>query len=192
MKRIYCTTLILSLLAVLLAGSSPATLTAAQVPLAQPNTQYPISNITTFTVSGTIRDPDDLPVPDVEVGVSSEYEWDEETTDGNGFYSVEVTGPTWLRFYIEPLVEARLARMVVYEDGPFNSNTTLDFDLVAGHLFAGEVQGPTGDSVYLPWGADIIALTNPPPENVSYSFWTHWRDGTFEIVYPPDVYNFIC
>ncbi|MBC8422440.1 MAG: VCBS repeat-containing protein, partial [Chloroflexi bacterium] len=125
------------------------------------------------------------------MGVSSEHEWDEDTTDENGFYSVEVSGPTWLRFYIEPLVETRLARVIVYEEGPFNSNTTLDFDLVAGHLFSGEVQSPTGDSVYLPWGADIIALTNPPPENVSFSFWTNWRDGTFEIVYPPGVYSIL-
>ncbi len=184
MKRIYCTILVVCLLAGLLVGSSPATLAA------RPSSAYPLTSAA-FTLSGTIRDPDGLPVLDVEVGISSEHEWDEDTTDENGFYSVEVTGPTWLRFYIEPPVETRLARVVIYEEGPFNSNTTLDFDLVAGHLFSGEVQSPTGDSTYLPWGADIIALTNPPPENVSYSFWTKWRDGTFEIVYPPDVYSIL-
>ncbi len=191
MKRIYCITLILGLLAVLLAGSSPAALTAAQVPLVQPNTQYPISNTATFTVSGTIRDPNGFPVADVEVGVSSEYEWDEDVTDENGFYSVEVSGPTWLRFYVEPPLETRLAQKMVYQEGPFNSNTTQDFDLLAGHLFAGEVQGPTGDSVYLPWGADITALTNPPPLEEGFWFWTNWRDGTFQLVLPPDVYSII-
>jgi hypothetical protein len=189
MKRTGFIALALCLVTGLLVGSSPRAFAAVSVPLAQPNTQYPISNTATFTVSGTIRDPDGLSVPDVEVGISSAYEWDEDTTDGNGFYSVEVAGPTWLRFYIEPLVETRLARMIVYEEGPFDSDTTIDFDLVAGHLFSGEVQGPAGNSVYLPWGGEVTALTNPPPENVSFSLWTHWRDGTFEIVYPPDVYS---
>ena len=199
MKRIGSITLAVCLLAGLLPGPSPSTLAATpntqyairntEYPI--PNTQYPISNTATFTVSGTIRDPDGVPVPDVEVGVSNEHDWVEDVTDDNGFYSIQVSGPTWLRFYIEPLVETRLARVVVYEEGPFNSNTTMDFDLVAGHLFSGEVQSPTGDSTYLPWGADIIALTNPLPENVSVSFWTNWRDGAFEIVYPPDVYSIL-
>ncbi|MFQ5593232.1 MAG: FG-GAP repeat domain-containing protein, partial [Anaerolineae bacterium] len=160
-----------------------------------PNLQSPISNlksaITSFTLSGTIRDPAGAPAPDVWVGVSSDYEWDETTTDNNGFYSVEVTGPTWLRFYIRPPVESRLAQRVVYKEGPFDSNTTQDFDLVAGYLFAGEVQSSTGDSVYLPWGADITALTNPPPADESFSFWTNWRDGTFQTVLPPDVYSIV-
>ena len=95
MKRIPFITLILCLLASPFAGSSPTTLAAT---LALPtNTQSPISTTAVFTVSGTIRDPAGFPVPDVWVGVSSEYEWDEDVTDGNGFYNVQVTGPTSLR-----------------------------------------------------------------------------------------------
>ncbi len=198
-KRISTIMLALCLLACLLVGSSPATLTAAQASLVHPNTQYPIlhtqypiSTTATFTVSGTIRDPQGFPVPDVWIGVDSEYEWDDDTTGINGFYSVEVSGPTSLRFYIEPPVETRLAQRIVYEEGPFNSNTTMDFDLVAGNLFAGEVQSPEGASVYLPWGAEITALTNPPPDNEGFFFWTNWRDGTFQTVLPPDdVYSII-
>jgi hypothetical protein len=205
MKRILFIVLILCLLAGLLAGSSPSTLAATSLPLVDtytqhatrntqypiPNIQYPISTTATFTVSGTIRDPGGLPVPDVWVGVDSEKDWDDDITDGNGFYSVQVTGPTWLYFYLEPPVETRLAQRVVYEEGPFNSNTTQDFDLVAGHLFAGEVQSPTGDSVYLPWGGEVIALTDPPPDNESFFFWTNWRNGTFQTVLPADVYSII-
>jgi hypothetical protein len=155
----------------------------------QSEIRNPKSEIATFTLSGTIRDPAGAPAPEVWVGVSSDYEWDEATTDSNGFYSVEVTGPTWLRFYIRPPVESRLAQRVVYQEGPFDSDTIQDFDLVAGHLFSGEVQSPGGNSVYLPWGADITALTNPPPAGESFSFWTNWHDGTFETVLPPDVYS---
>ena len=197
--------LTLCLVAGLLVGSSPRALAAASVLLAQPNTQYPIPNIqpptsnlqlptsntTAFTLSGTIRDPDGLPVPEVWVGVGSEYEWDEDTTDGNGFYSIQVSGPTWMRFYIEPPIDTRLAHRVVYEEGPFDSNTTRNFDLVAGYLFSGEVQSPTGDSVYLPWGASITALTNPPPADEGFFFWTNWRNGAFQTVLPPDVYSII-
>ncbi|MBS1251670.1 MAG: hypothetical protein MAG451_00703 [Anaerolineales bacterium] len=204
MKRTGSIALALCLVAGLLAGSNLGMFVSASASSVHPGPQYPISNpqppasnTSTFTLSGTIRDPDGVPVPDVEVGVSSEYEWDEDTTDDNGFYSVQVAGPTWLRFYIEPLVETQLARVVIYAEGPFNSNTTLDFDLVAGHLFSGEVRSPSGDSVYLPWGADIIALTNPPPAdevaplNESFSFSTNWRDGTFQTVLPPGVYSVV-
>ncbi|MFQ5859340.1 MAG: carboxypeptidase-like regulatory domain-containing protein, partial [Anaerolineae bacterium] len=184
MKRIYCTTLVVCLLAGLLAGSSPTTLAARS------SSAYPLTSAA-FTVSGTIRDPDGFPVPDVWVGLSSEDEWDEDTTDPNGFYSVQASGPTWLRFYLDPPVDTRLAQRVVYEEGPFNNNTTQDFDLVAGHLFSGEVQSPEGDSVYLPWGAEITALTNPPPADEGFYFWTNWRDGTFQTVLPPDVYSII-
>ena len=183
MKQISAISLLLCLLAALVAGFSSGTL-AAQSPIPNPQSA-------TFTLSGTLRDPAGSPVPDVEVGISSEYEWDEDTTDDSGFYSVEVTGPTWLRFYIRPPLDTRLAQMNVYKEGPFDSDTVQDFDLVVGYLFSGEVQSPTGDSVYLPWGADIYALTNPPPDDESFDFWTNWRDGTFETVLPPDVYSIV-
>ncbi len=188
-KRIYCTALVLSLLAGLLVGSGPGALAVASVPPAEPNIQYPISNMATFTVSGIIRDPQGFPVEDVWVGGESEYEWDEDTTDGNGFYSIQTSGPTSLRFYLEPPVDTRLAQRMVYEEGPFNSNTTQDFTVLDGYLFSGEVQSSVGDSVYLPWGAEIIALTNPPPAEEGFFFWTNWRDGTFQTVLPPDVYS---
>jgi len=142
-------------------------------------------------------------VPDVPVGVSTEDKWVEDTTDENGFYRVEVSGETWLRFYIEPPADTRLARRSVYKEGPFSNDTIQNFALVDGHVFSGEVQSPTGESVYLPWGGDVIALTDPAladevallnevaPLTEDFSFSTNWRDGTFEIILPPDVYSIL-
>ena len=82
MKRICCAVLVLCLLAGLLARSNPGMLASASVlpPYPNPqypisNTQYPISNTPSFTISGTLRDPDGLPVPGVPVGVSTEDKW---------------------------------------------------------------------------------------------------------------------
>lgn len=176
MHRIYLILILLGLLTDLLAGSDMAALAATSA---------------AFTVSGTLRGPDGRPVPGVWIAVSSAYKWSEGTTDSNGFYNLQAIGPTWLRFYIKPPVATRLASRSVYRKGPFDSNTTQDFTLVAGHLFSGEFQSPDGTSVYLPWGPEVVALTNPPPADESFFLWTHWRNGTFETVLPPDVYSIL-
>jgi len=86
----------------------------------------------TVTVSGVITGPNG-PVPNVSVGVGSPLDWQEDSTDAGGAYSVPIETDGELWFSVRPDVTTRLAQVNHYRSG-VTGNVTQDFTLTQGHL----------------------------------------------------------
>jgi hypothetical protein len=140
----------------------------------------------TVTVSGTVTGPSGV-VPNAFIGVGSNQDWQTDTTNGSGFYSVSIQtdGPLW--FHVRPEESTRLAQVNLRVED-VATNFTQDFTVVAGHLLSVQPTGSgapvTGDVRF-----DVQPLENSLPDDRWYGLDWYETSERYRAVLPPDIYH---
>jgi uncharacterized protein (DUF2141 family) len=141
----------------------------------------------TVTVSGTITGPGGVAAAGVRVGVGSDADWQETTTDGSGHYAVtlETAGNLW--FHVRPPFVDRLAQDNRFLSGA-TGNVTQDFSLVSGNLLDVGFAESDGTPLSSQRPRRIQGLINLLPDHQWYTL--DWDETTqrYKAVLPPDVY----
>ena len=160
---------------------------ASQQPTAIVSEPPAISGSATISVSGTITGPSG-PVPDVWIGVGSPQDWQEDTTDANGFYSVSIETDGELRFHVRPQVSTRLHLVNFRMDG-ITTSFTRDIVLTYGNLIRLQLIGSDGSPLFGGvWLEAQPMIRRPDPQREWYG--VEWSDEGqyYQSVLPPDVY----
>ena len=139
----------------------------------------------TVTVSGTISGPSGV-LNNVWVGIGSESDWQETTTNPSGYYSISLETDGGLGINVRPDHATRLAQTNVHEQ--VTGDLTRDFNLQNGNLLELTVIGEGGIPYDSRLGYDILPLFDPLSDNEWY--WFDWDGGLrmYSAVLPPDVY----
>ena len=158
------------------------TLLIALVPL------IPAAAQSTATILGTIRY-NGAPVEGVFGFVAWEGGGAEFNTGPDGMYLVgEVPTGSWIMIFVRPPVELRLAYRN-WRTELLSGNLVKDFDLQSGHLFTAQILMPDGTAPPEGFWLGMRGQT-PPPESEWIGETVRPPDGYFEVVLPPDVYQF--
>jgi len=144
------------------------------------------SGAAAITVSGTISGPSG-PAGDVWIGVGSEQDWIETTTDSGGFYSVSVQTDGQLHFHVRPTVDTRLTQINLWMDG-VAASFTQSFSVTEGHLLSLQLTGSGGLPITGNTWFDVRSLIDQLPDNQWYELVWDEPAQRYRAVLPPDVY----
>ena len=137
---------------------------------------------TEITISGTITGPNG-PVEGVWIGIGTDVEWGETTTDASGQYSLTLdsNGNDYINFHVRAPLEDRLAQKNLAHSGSL-SDFTQDFTLEAGYLL--ELILPVDH-----FWTTFYPLYDPLPDHTQwYSLDYDETADVHRAVLPPDVY----
>jgi hypothetical protein len=138
------------------------------------------------TVSGTVSGPSG-PVSGVWIGVGSDQaDWQTDTTDATGVYSVSIETGGSLWFHVRPPLDSRLTQRNRWVGG-VSASFTQDFTVTKGYSLSLQlVQG--GTAISGPVNLAVTPLVTRPADHEWFVL--EWDEGTERQrgVLPPDIY----
>ena len=132
-----------------------------------PTVSEPATISSAITVSGTVAGPSGS-VAGVWVGVGSDKDWRETTTNASGFYSVSIETAGELWFHVRPQVSTRLAQINLWVKD-VTTGFTQDFTVINGYLLDLQFSGSSGTPISGDLGLDVQPLLERRPDNHWYS-----------------------
>jgi hypothetical protein len=142
---------------------------------------------TTITVSGTVTGPGGSPVAGVGIDLNSFVDWQTDTTDGSGSYSVTIETEGELIFHVRPDDASGLAQVNLRRDG-VSGDVIQDFSLDPGHRLELQVTGAGDQLMTEQLWIGVVPLVDAPPENRWYQLEWHPDDHAYRARLPYDVH----